>query len=208
MRTYLFACLAGLLFVGLSSCRQDFGGRSDFYALPAKAGNDWQMVVEIPAGTNLKLEYDAFKDSFLPDSINGQPRIVNFLPYPGNYGFIPSTLMDAAAGGDGDPVDVLLISEALPTGTVVRIQPIAALLLKDDGEADTKIIAIPRDSSIRSFQVETFQQMAIEFPAVRNMVEDWFLNYKGPGRMESLGWRNEIFADQLMTKSLKEADSQ
>ena len=46
-------------------------------------------------------------------------RIVNFLPYPANYGFIPSTFMDKKKGGDGDALDILLISEHMVTGTVV-----------------------------------------------------------------------------------------
>ncbi|MDA9133798.1 inorganic diphosphatase, partial [Gammaproteobacteria bacterium] len=53
-----------------------------------------QMVVEIPAGTNKKIEYDKNINEFFIDKIDGVDRVINFLPYPGNYGFIPSTKMD------------------------------------------------------------------------------------------------------------------
>lgn len=198
-RILLFGMI--LVFLSLSSCKQSLGGISDFYSLPAKLGEDWQMVVEIPAGTNLKLEYQQRRDAFIPDTLDGKVRVIDFLPYPGNYGFIPSTLMDEASGGDGDPVDVLLISEALPTGTVVRIHPIGTLLLVDDGETDTKIIAVPKDLSIRTFQATNYMDLSIQYQSVKRLVEDWFLNYKGPGRTESLGWRDEVYADKLIEKS-------
>ena len=41
------------------------------------------------------------------DYKDGKERIIQFLPYPGNYGFIPETL-----AGDGDPIDVIDLDEA------------------------------------------------------------------------------------------------
>lgn len=58
-----------------------------------------QMIVEIPAGTNKKIEYDKNLDDFFIDKIDGVDRVINFLPYPGNYGFIPSTKIDKERGG-------------------------------------------------------------------------------------------------------------
>ena len=77
------------------------------------------MVVEIPAGTNHKIEYDPSTDSFENDKKDGKDRVISFLPYPGNYGFIPSTLMNKDRGGDGDALDILVIGESEPTGTVL-----------------------------------------------------------------------------------------
>lgn len=203
MRFFPFALCCLIAFILISeSCRRPLGGRSDYYYLPAQVDSFWQMVVEIPAGTNLKLEYDVKRQAFLPDSIDQQPRIVDFIPYPGNYGFVPSTMLEKAEGGDGDPMDVIVICESLPTGTVLRIQPIGALLLEDDGEVDTKIIAIPRDSSIRTLQATTFQELSIEYQPARRLLEDWFLNYKGPGRIKSLGWKDEQYAHRILEQSV------
>ena len=44
--------------------------------------------------------------SFIIDKKNGEERIVQFLPYVGNYGYIPSTFSDPEEGGDGDALDV------------------------------------------------------------------------------------------------------
>ena len=61
----------------------------------------FNAIIEVPAGTNRKLEIQP-DGQFVAELMNGVPRVVNFLPYPGNYGFIPSTLMDEARGGDGE----------------------------------------------------------------------------------------------------------
>ena len=102
-------------------------------------------VIEIPAGTNDKIEFDYKTASFEVDQINDQPRIIQFLPYPGNYGFIPGTKMTSDQGGDGDPLDILIIGSHQPTGSVMEVQPIGILLLKDEGETDHKIVALPVD---------------------------------------------------------------
>ena len=186
-RGFPSACLALLAL----SCS---GDRPDIDQMPAFGEQGIHVVVEIPAGTNLKIEYDPATGSFLPDREGESERSITFLPYPGNYGFIPSTLVDASDGGDGDPLDVLLLSSALPTGSVVEAMPVAALLLLDDGERDTKIIAVPLDSTRRVIDVDDFRSLLMEYDAARRIIEEWFLNYKGLGATELVGWKDEQFA--------------
>ena len=176
----------------------------DVQTLPAFAAKGINMVVEIPAGTNHKIEINKETGEFETDIIDNHPRIINFLPYPGNYGFIPSTLMDEARGGDGDALDILMIGESMPVGTIVAIQPIGTLLLKDNGELDTKLIAIPADSAKVVFQAHNFTQLSVEHAAAKKMIEDWFLNYKGPGVMELIGWRDEVYAIEEIRKWQKQ----
>ena len=179
------------------SCKK--ATNTDTQTLPAFATKGINMVVEIPAGTNHKIEINKETGEFENDKIDGKTRIINFLPYPGNYGFIPSTLMDKARGGDGDALDILMIGESMKTGTVVPIEPIGVLLLKDNGELDTKLIAIPADSS-KVMQAYNFTQFSVQQAAAKKMIEDWFLNYKGPGEMELIGWRDEVYALEEIRK--------
>ena len=156
--------------------------------------NTLQMVIEIPAGTNRKVEYDNFKNEFLINKINGSDRVINFLPYPGNYGFIPSTLMDKGRGGDGDALDILLISEQLDTGTILSVIPIGLLVLEDSDELDTKIIAVPASQSLQVINATSFGELKANYPALIEIIQLWFLNYKGNGIMEFIEWGDEIAA--------------
>lgn len=152
-----------------------------------------QAVVEIPAGTNHKLEYDYENNAFPCDQENGIDRVVSFLSYPGNYGFIPSTLMDKSEGGDGDALDVLILGEHLPTASVQPIIPIGIIQLMDRGEIDDKLIAVPADPKLQTIAVADVAELA---EPVKEIISLWFGNYKGPGKMEVQGW---LGAEEALT---------
>ena len=171
----------------------------DFGSLPALAASgNFQMVVEIPGGTNKKIEYDYLTNTFPVEIVKGEQRVVQFLPYPGNYGFIPSTLMERSRGGDGDALDILLISEQLETGTLIEVLPIGALLLSDNGETDIKIIAVPFEENLRILDAITFEQLANDYPMVKELIALWFMNYKGGGRIKFRGWEDERVAGKTI----------
>jgi inorganic pyrophosphatase len=72
----------------------------DLGKLPTKTENgNYLAVIEIAAGTNKKSEYHKTRKTFLIDQRDGKDRIINFLAYPGNYGFIPSTFSEPELGG-------------------------------------------------------------------------------------------------------------
>lgn len=151
-------------------------------------------VIEIPAGTNRKNEIDKSTGQIRPDIRDGRQRIVEFLPYPVNYGFIPSTRMDQARGGDGDPLDILLVSESLPVGTVVKAVPIGLMLLKDLGEWDNKVLAVPADPTQRVIKCLNWMEFQMEYSAIRTILEQFFLHYDGMGVMTLHGWADEMAA--------------
>lgn len=168
-------------------------------------GGELNMIVEIPAGTNDKYEYNKENRKFEQDTFaDGSKRRIQFLPYPGNYGFIPSTEMDVERGGDGDPLDILLIGEHARQGSLIPVEPIAALLLKDRGELDTKIIAIPADANQRTIRADNYMELLLEYPAAHQIIEDWFLHYKGKGQTELIRWEDEAYAWDEIHKWKKE----
>jgi len=96
---------------------------------------DVNVIVEIPLGGS-PVKYELNKES-------GALFVDRFLHtamfYPGNYGFIPHTL-----SGDGDPVDVLIVTQVpVVAGAVVRCRPIGALMMEDEAGSDEKVIAVP-----------------------------------------------------------------
>ncbi|MFN0013525.1 MAG: inorganic diphosphatase [Saprospiraceae bacterium] len=154
------------------------------------AGN-LNAVVEIPAGTNQKFELDRTTGAIRPDMRNGRQRMVEFLPYPVNYGFVPSTVMDNARGGDGDPLDVLVLAEAIPTGTVLEVRPIGLLLLQDGGELDHKVLSVPADPALQVVQVADWHDFQHRYSAIRHILELFFLYYDGLGVITIMGWSDE-----------------
>ncbi len=111
----------------------------DISKIPLGTPESFNTIVEISQGSSNKYEMDAdsgflkldyvFRDGF------------SFLT---NYGFIPHTL-----GGDGDPLDVMILASypILPL-TVVLCKPIAMLELIDRGEEDNKLIVVPYADSL------------------------------------------------------------
>ncbi|MBP6811524.1 MAG: inorganic diphosphatase [Saprospiraceae bacterium] len=170
-------------------------------ALPSFSSNGHlQGVIEIPAGTNTKYEYNKQLLEFQPDIREGFERRVDFMSYPLNYGFIPSTRMDKDRGGDGDPLDVLLLAEHIPTGTVVEVQPIGLLLLKDSGELDHKVLAIPTDPAKRIIRATNWAEFQRDYSVIRHILELFFLYYDGLGTMTIMGWADENAALQEVKK--------
>ena len=175
-----------------------------YYQIPAQASQGtFNAVIEIPAGTNTKFEYSPNLKRFVVDKENGVDRVINFLPYPGNYGFIPSTLSKSETGGDGDALDVLVLSETVATGTVLEIIPIAILKLIDDGEKDYKVSAVPRQESRRIISATTYKSLTDDYPALVEIVTTWFLNYNLNDSSAVEGWGNEKEALDEIKRHLK-----
>jgi inorganic pyrophosphatase len=164
----------------------------NFYVIPAFASDEIvNAVIEIPAGTNKKIEYNPTLNEFQVDELNGKKRIIDFLPYPFNYGFIPSTYMDPNKEGDGDAIDIVILSESQPSASVMRVKPIGMIQLLDNGEIDTKIIAIPEDENLRIINAKSIVELENNYPAVIDIIENWFLHYKGESIIEIEEWKSK-----------------
>lgn len=175
----------------------------DYKNLPTYSDNGYiNMIVEIPSGTNNKIEYNKITNKFSIDIQENKKRKINFLPYPANYGFIPSTHMSYEYGGDGDPLDVLLISKNLNTGNVIEIIPVAILVMNDNGENDSKIIAVPKDNDLQIIHVNSYEDLVNNYFAVKEIIELWFLNYKGNDLIEFVEWKDEHSAQKEIKKWL------
>lgn len=151
---------------------------------PAPAGDRVNVVVEIPAGTNDKWEVRKDDGRLEWEQSNGVPRVVDYLAYPGNYGMIPRSLLPEEQGGDGDPLDVLVLGPAVERGSVVRVRLLGVLLMRDDGEQDDKLIAVFEEGPLSQLHdLSELKQRGVD-----GIVERWFQNYKGPGRIETRGF--------------------
>ena len=182
-----------LLIISTFACKQDNKPTitmKDVKKLPLRGEKGFNAIVEVPAGTNRKLEIQP-DGQYVAELVDGKARVVNFLPYPGNYGFIPSTHMDEARGGDGDALDVIIIAETVPVGSIQEFIPIAVLKMIDEGENDTKIIGVPADPALRVIRATNFEQFMLEYDAAKRIIETWFVHYQGYGTVQVLGWEDE-----------------
>jgi len=202
----LKACLLLVLVVSFSQCKQPASVDTDYTTLPAYANLKDRVlnaVIEIPAGTNKKYEYQSNNNRFVIDKKDGKDRIVNYLPYPGNYGFIPATHLHPEKGGDGDALDILVLCEHLPQGTVIEVKPIAIFHMNDNNERDSKVIAVPVKESLRSFKVENYKELNSKFLKAKIGIEYWFTNYKGAeNQISDIHWQDEVAAYREINKWL------
>lgn len=144
------------------------------------AEDEWLAVVEIPAGERQKWQVSKQDQDLLEwEFSNGQPRQVAYLGYPVNYGALPNTLAAKARGGDGDPLDVLILGEPLPKGIQLPVRIIGRMRMHDNGEQDDKYLAVLSADSVFG-HLQSLQQLQQEFPGVTTSLEVWFSNYKGP----------------------------
>lgn len=156
-------------------------------------------VIEIPAGHTSKWEVLAEDGLMHWDIEDGRPRMVQYLGYPVNYGMVPGTLLSEALGGDGDPLDILVLGEAIPRGSVVPVRVIALARYTDGGERDDKLVAVRADSPFG--ELADLAGLEAAFGGIPTIVDTWFLNYKGPGVFEAQGWAEAAVARALLDEA-------
>lgn len=100
------------------------------------APDEFNVIIEIPKGSNNKYEIDKETGLIALDRAN-----YSTAPYPVDYGFVPQTLWE-----DNDALDVIVLTTwPLDVGIIARVRPIAVMEMIDNGESDYKIITVPRD---------------------------------------------------------------
>lgn len=162
-----------------------------------------QAVVEVPAGTNHVQHYDATTHQFRRTQRAGRDRVVEFLPYPGNYGFVPSThTIPTRRYPTGRPLAILVLAESQPAGTVLEVLPIGMLLLDEGGSLQQVVIAVPARPSLRILPgVTTWAALLRNYPAVRTVLGHWF-QHRSATEVHLAGWKDEKFAQQQIQAAL------
>lgn len=138
------------------------------------------VYIEIPAGSIDKWEFNKTIGELELD------RQIRFIGYPGNYGFIPHTLSNKDTGGDGDPLDVLILGAPLLNNTTYTARIIGVLHLLDRGEKDDKFIAVLPDGVFSD--IHSLSQLNASYPGITDIIETWFTHYKGDGVCQALGY--------------------
>lgn len=130
-----------------------------------KTPEEFDVVIEIPLGSNVKYELDKATGMLRMDRV-----LYSAVYYPANYGFIPRTMAE-----DSDPLDVLVLCrEPVAPLTVVHARTIGAVTMTDAGESDHKIIAV----STVDPEYNHYRQASELPPYQLAMVKRFFQDYK------------------------------
>ena len=154
------------------------------------------VVIEIPKDSEpVKYEVDKETGAIFVDRILSTP-----MRYPCNYGYVPQTL-----GGDGDPIDVLVVLPlSLVPGAVIRCRPVGVLKMSDEAGSDEKLLAVPVAKVFNGYtHVEHLHQVS---PHWLERIGHFFEHYKDleKGKWVKLdGWGNAEEARKILVESIE-----
>jgi inorganic pyrophosphatase len=153
----------------------------------SKVPEAFNVIIEIPMNADpIKYEVDKetgaiFVDRFMSTAMH----------YPTNYGYVPKTI-----SGDGDPVDVLVVTPVpLIPGVVVTCRAIGILKMTDEAGEDGKVLAVPVDKILSLYT--QWQEPSDLNPMRLKTIEHFFEHYKDlePGKWVKVqGWEGKAAA--------------
>jgi len=163
----------------------------NLYFLPSGSQDEFNVVIEIPYGSQNKYELDPKTGALFLDRVLYSAEF-----YPFDYGFIPSTKAE-----DGDALDVaVLLTNPVPPMTVVKCRAIGMLKKIDGGDQDNCVIGVPLDDP----RFKDITSLA-DLPAHRKAeIEDFFASYKRLQKktVEIEGWIDAAEATAEVAKYL------
>lgn len=152
------------------------------------------VVIEIPTGSNHKIEWDRERACFMLDRV--EPMA---FAKPCNYGFIPQTLDE-----DGDELDVLMITDQpLTTGIWMKAKILGVMKFVDGGEVDDKIICVPEDDRNSGDAYNTLEDLPTQ---TLKQIEYHFNHYKDlkkPGTTEVKAFEDAKSAKKVIKASIE-----
>ncbi|WLP85636.1 inorganic diphosphatase [Mycoplasma seminis] len=145
-----------------------------------------QVKIEIQKNSRIKYEYNRKTNQIEVDRI-----LRGDFVYPCNYGFVPNAL-----DWDGDELDVLLYSEeTFIPGVSLNARIIGAMKMIDDGETDTKLIAVHADD-YRLNHIQNLSDLPLPFLDTVKTFFSTYKNWKREGITSVDGFEDATWAMQ------------
>ena len=173
--SFFFYLFNAVFFILIFTCKLSFSNPINEVNIKNKDGS-YNFFVEIPAGTKEKWEVNKQNGLLERKKKKGKKKVLNFLSYPGNYGFIPQTY-----GDDGDPVDVIDLDESIERGSIKKIKIIGGLYFEDKKKVDIKFIGLDPRGTFKN--IETIQDLFLNKFSSLEILKIWFESYKKAGKM-------------------------
>lgn len=160
-----------------------------------KAPEVVNVVIEIPAGSKNKYEYDEELDCIKLDRVGYAA-----MAHPYDYGFVPETRSE-----DGDHLDAFVILDhSVFPGCVVAARPVGLVKMIDDGEGDEKLICVPAKDP-RYDHITELEQLSPHLP---KEIQHFFEHYKDlqGKKCEINGWVGAAEAKAIINSSLEKSE--
>lgn len=152
------------------------------------------VVVEIPTGSNHKIEWDRKHACFMLDRV--EPMA---FAKPCNYGFIPQTIDE-----DGDELDALIITDQpLTTGIWLKARILGVMKFVDDGEVDDKIICVPADDRNNGDLYQTLDDLPKRLIEQLTFHFNHYKDLKKPGTTEVKEFADVKTAKKVIAASIE-----
>ena len=149
---------------------------------------EYDVVVEIPAGSRNKYEVDHESGRVYLDRV-----LFTKFVYPTDYGYFENTL-----GLDGDPVDALVLLEyPVFPGVGVKVRPVGVLEMSDEAGSDAKVLVVPYKDP-RWTHIQDIDDVPQH---TKDEIKHFFERYKDlePGKWVKVeGWGNAARAEEII----------
>ncbi len=146
------------------------------------------FIVMNPAGSVEKYEYDHESNGFKVYTEDGEYSSIEFMPFPANLGFFPSTHSEGE--DSGDLLYGFLISEEYSIQTLLEAKPIGSVSVRKDGKETNYIISIPDDESLRVNNSEILTD------DMQSLFSLWLTNAYGVDSI--VNWHDGVYANKLI----------
>src|SRR5712675_1267391 len=127
-----------------------------------------RAIIETPKGSRNKFKYDTESGLFMLGGLLPEGMI-----FPFDFGFIPSTL-----GGDGDPLDILVLMDApAHVGCLIEVRIIGVIKAEqmEDGktESNDRLLGV----AVHSYDHEAVESIEDVSKTLLDQLEAFFISY-------------------------------
>lgn len=177
-----------MLLLTLSACQKT---KTLYELSPVSESGSYHAIVSIPAGTSDLYVYDPEAAAFKVKKVGDRDEYVPYLPFPANWGFIPSTYSDITKQDISSPIQLFILTKSYSKTTLFEIQPIASILFADRfGQEHVVPVATPTDSTFRTLDISSYEGLT-QYPDAMASLESFYRNWKVDDSLQLLEWKDQ-----------------
>lgn len=156
---------------------------------------------ETPPPTSMDISKDGVKVKVTygaGDQYNVKGALDAYLPLPFNLATMTTPGQDT--------LEFLILSDRIYKGQDLHVLPIGAMRLMDEGAKRDLYMCIPEEAKRQTFGSNMFADFATEHAAVKWIIENYFVNYKGFSKVQLISWEDEQYALRKIEAASKQSE--